>query len=385
MLAALSCREPDRVPCCFMSFRIMRDRCRDWFEVAERELAMGLDAMLFIPPADRRERLEHPDLRGIPVRLPPDAGLREWKETPSGEPHPLLHKIYETPAGSLSTVVCQTEDWPHGEHIPFVDDYQIARARENLVKGPPDLAALRYLLSPPRADDIASFRERAAQSLAFTRRHGILSSGGWGAGVDFAGWLCGLDHVVFLAVDAPEFFHDLLDVIAVWNRQRMEVVLESGIDLYIRRGWYESCLLWSPDLYRRFILPHVRRDAQLAHQAGAKFGYIMTSGTTPLLDMLAESGIDALIGVDPDPKAGNDLALMRQKFKGKVCIWGGVNAALTVERGTAGDIRSATRAALDLLGTDGFILSPVDNVTQDTPRAWANLEALVDTWKAATR
>jgi hypothetical protein len=29
----------------------------------------------------------------------------------------------------------------------------------------------------------------------------------------------------------------------------------------------------------------------------------------------------------------------------------------------------------------GFILSPVDNVREDTERAWANTRTFIDTWK----
>jgi hypothetical protein len=381
LLKAISCQRPERIPCCFMSFRIMRDRCRDWYEVAEREMAMGLDATLFVPPAERHERPEHPELRGLPIRFHPDVITREWKETFPDKPYPLLHKQYETPAGVLNTVVQQTEDWKHGDHIPFVDDYQIARALKNLVAQPRDLEVLPYFLTSPQAADIEAFRERARQSLAFTQRNSLLSCGGWGVGADMVGWLCGLEKMVYLAVDEPDFLHALFELIARWNRQRMAVILEAGVDLYIRRGWYESCQFWSPGLYRQFIFPHLKQDVEMAHQAGVKFGYIMTAATTPLLDSFVEAGIDVLIGVDPAPTAQNNLSVMREKLRGKICLWGGVNAALTVELGTAEEVRASTQEAIRKLGPDGFILSPVDNITEDTPKTWSNLQVLIDTWK----
>jgi len=381
LLSAFACERPPRIPCCLMSFRIMRDRCRDWYEVAEQEMALGLDPMLFIPPAERHERPEHPELRGLPIRFHPEVVTREWKEPSADGCFPLLHKRYDTPAGGISTIVRQTEDWPHGNHIPFMDDYQIARANKNLVVAPQDLEVLRYLLIPPTADDISAFRQRARQALAFTQKHGMLASGGWGVGADMVGWLCGLENMVYLAVDAPEFLERLFEQIGEWNRQRMAVILESGVDLYIRRGWYECCQFWSPALYRQFILPHVKREAAMAHQAGCKFGYIMTMSTTPLLDMFVEAGIDVLIGVDPSPSAKNNLPLMKEKLRGKVCLWGGIDAAHTVELGTAEEVRHATESALRQMGPDGFILSPVDNLTVDTPQTWSNLHTLIETWQ----
>ncbi len=381
LLQAISCQKPERVPCCLMSFRIMRDRCRDWFEVAEREKAMGLDPMLFIPPTERKERAEHPDLRGLPIRFPADIVIREYKEIGRDSPYPLLHKHYETPAGNLSTIVKQTEDWPHGDHIPFIDDYQIARAHKNLVMNMQDLDPMRHLLIPPRAADVEEFYELARQALNFARQHGILAAGGWGVGADMVGWLCGLENMVYLAVDDPDFLHALFDLIAQWNRQRMSVILDAGVDLFIRRGWYECCQFWSPALYREFILPDLKKDVELAHQAGVKFGYIMTMSTMPLLDMFLEAGIDVLMGVDPSSAAQNNLPLMREKLRGRVCLWGGVDAAHTVELGTAEEVRQATEWALETLGPEGLVFSPVDNITVDTPNTWSNLQVMIETWR----
>ena len=65
-----------------------------------------------------------------------------------------------------------------------------------------------------------------------------------------------------------------------------------------------------------------------------------------------------------------------------MALWGGVSGAMTVELGTAGETRDAVIEAIDTLGTGGgFILSPVDNLREDTPNAQANTEVFIDTWK----
>ena len=72
---------------------------------------------------------------------------------------------------------------------------------------------------------------------------------------------------------------------------------------------------------------------------------------------------------------------MKEKFRGKICIWGGIDAAHTIEMGTEDMVRQATQNALRQLGPDGFILSPVDNLTVDSPQAWANLHTMIETWR----
>lgn len=381
MLRALNHEPVDVIPCSFMSFAILRKRCEDDpFRAAETELAMGLDAMLFIPSAPRSQRPEHPDLRGLPVRRHTAVITRERRETAAGGPG-LLYKMYETPAGNLTTSVRLSDDWPHGDHIPFVDDYQIPRAQKFLVSGQQDLEPLAYMLLPPSDEDAAAFAQSAAVARAFCEERGILLAGGWGVGIDMANWLCGMENLTYLMFDQPEFVDALLEMIFQWNLRRMQVVLQAGVDVFFRRAWYEGADFLSPSLYRKYILPRLKREADLAHEYGAKFAYICSSGSMPLLGSYLEAGIDALVGVDPVQGVQTDMRKIKEKIGSRVCLWGGVSGAVTVEMGGEDEVRRAVDEAVDALGPDGFILSPVDNLTVDEPRTWVNVDIFIDQWK----
>jgi uroporphyrinogen-III decarboxylase len=162
----------------------------------------------------------------------------------------------------------------------------------------------------------------------------------------------------------------------------MEVVLAGGVDLYIRRAWYEGCDFVSPSFYREAILPRLKSEADLVHQYGTRFGYICSSGTRPMLDFYLQAGIDVLIGIDPVQGTYTDMPLMKQKLGGRICLWGGVSGAVTVEMGTEAEVRAAVRQAIQTLGPEGFVLSPVDNITVDAPRTWHNIDHLIDEWLA---
>jgi len=54
---------------------------------------------------------------------------------------------------------------------------------------------------------------------------------------------------------------------------------------------------------------------------------------------------------------------------------------VTVERGTAEEVREAVGAAMGALGPAGFILSPVDNVVDRSDRTWKNVHALLAAWR----
>jgi uroporphyrinogen-III decarboxylase len=380
MLRALNQEDVDYIPCSFMSFTALRKRLNeDMFKLSKAELEMGLDSILFIPSAGRPLRPDHPDLRGLPVRFHPDVSVREWKEcTP--DKYPILHKEYNTPAGKLTTAVQTSDDWVHGDHIPFIDDYQIPRALKPLVTGLDELDALRYMLTPPSQQDIEAYHQEAIQARAFADYHNVLLVGGWGVGMDMVNWLVGMQQLMLLTMDNPQFVADLVELIYQWNRQRMEVVLSAPVDLYIRRAWYEGCDFVLPKFYRDVIMPRIRAEVDLAHERNAKFGYICSSGTKPMLDTYRDIGFDVLIGVDPIQGTHTDMPLMMQKLGGQITLWGGVSGAVTVERGTENEIRAAVRHGIKTLGPDGFILSPVDNITVDEPQTWRNVDIFIDEW-----
>ena len=385
MLAALSCEAPDYVPCCFMVWWALQRSCQDGWEFFDRQLALGVDV-----------RIELPD---VPWHFDPGVSVRTWKDQPEGERYPLLHKEYRTPSGTLTTAVRQTEDWPYGDEVPLFDDYLASRSTKFSVTKPADLPALRHLLTRPSDEGIAAFREEAAEHKRYADDKGLLLSGGWrdlrsrplpvvghegGAmvGSDALMWLCGATAPLYWAYDQPGFLEEIIDLVATWDRYQAELYLDAGADLLIERAWYAGTEFWSPKLYRQFIVPMLSDKIALTHEAGAKFGYILTAGSMPLLDDLLDLGIDVLIGVDPVQDKGMDLDVLVPRTSGRMCLWGGVCAPLTVEHGTSKEIWRAVEEAIGKCGPrGGFILSPVENVIDTSQETWRNVREFIKAWK----
>jgi hypothetical protein len=361
----------------------LKGRCSTYVEFIERQIEMGLDTFVELPPRPPVVENDHYNLHGLPVSYDPAVTIKEWIEEQPDETDPIMVKEYHTPAGVLRAEVRQTDDWRWGDHVPFLDDYLSPRSKKFIVTKPEELDALRYLLVPPAEEEIAVFKTESQPILDLAHRYRLLVTGGWGVGADMFGWIYGLQDMMYTIYDNPEFIHEILDIVAKWNWQRMEVVLDAGIDLYIKRAWYENCDFWTPTTYREFLYPILKADADLAHARGAKFGYLITSNVMPLLDIFIEAGVDVLIGVDP---AAWDLSQTKKKLNGKICLWGGVNGHLTVEQGQPEEVRVEVRAAMETLSPgSGFILSPVDNVRQDTNRARQNVQTLIDEWQQFTK
>lgn len=379
MMAAIECRESDHVPLCFMIFSTLRNKSKDPFDFVDKQLELGLDAVIDIPltpPVDS-------DLRGLPVEFGPKIQIRERREERGNVLGPLLHKDYITPSGTLTTTVEKAEDWPYENRVPLLNDYLIPRSERFLITKSDDLSSLKYLLKSPTKPDIDKFRAETNRAKEFAQSRGVMVSAGWGVGMDAACWLVGIEELMLASIYEPEFVDELAQLIAKWNQERMQIMLDVGVDLFVRRGWYESTDFWPPDLYRQFILPSLQEEVKMAHAADAKFGYILTTGTMPLLDILVESGIDVLIGVDPVQGRDTDLAEIKRKLNGKISIWGGVNGFVTVEMGTKEEIENAVETAIHTLAPGGgLILSPVDNIRDTSEGVWKNVLIMIDAWKS---
>jgi uroporphyrinogen-III decarboxylase len=382
MLAAIERRGPDYVPCSFMIFQALKSRSRDYKDYILKQLEMGLDTFVQIPPRPPAVVNDYYNLHGLPVSYDPRVKITEWVERIEGEVWPIMVKEYRTPAGTLRAEVRQTDDWRWGDHVPFLDDYVIPRSRKYLVTQPSDLEALRYLFVPSTPQEVAAFEAESEPYLSLANNHSLLVAGGWGVGADLIGWVCGLENMVFLSYDSPAFFRDLLEIIAAWNRSRMEVVLGAGIDLYIKRAWYENLDFFTPNSWYQYLRPILKAEADLAHERGAKFGYIITSNCMSLLEKYVEVGVDVLIGVDPYRW---NIEETKQRVGDRICLWGGVNGYLTVEMGSEEEVRAEVRRAMQVLAPgSGFILSPVDNIREGTELALNNVKVLIDEWQRFT-
>jgi len=380
MLGSIEGREVDYIPCSFMLFFNMTNKFGK-VESIEVEVNLGLDAVVNVGT------LEHSFSRGI--------NIKEWKDNENGTVY--FYRNIETPAGELNQKIIQRNNWPDKDHFPIFDDYIIPRAKEVLVKPEEDLEKLKYFFGSINRREIEKLKEEAAISKKIAEKHGLLQVAGEIGrnlfnekkyslimGADAMSWLSGFENIMILSLSKPEIIEEYAKIINDWNMRQIEVYLShTNVDLIVRRGWYETTEFWTPEIYKKIIAPTIKKEAGLIHQAGKKYGYIITSAFLPIVDSILDTGIDVLIGIDPIEGKGTDLDIIKEKFLNKKrALWGGVSGSVTIENGTELEVEEATKKALELLGKNGgFILSPVDNVREETKNVWRNTYKFIETWK----
>jgi uroporphyrinogen-III decarboxylase len=373
LLFAMRGQEPDRVPL----WNLWRNvdipfRYADQTERAEAVLGLGLDDTLLLqPPLNKTEHYDVNRVPGIDVHI--------RRERRREERYPLLVKEYDTPDGQIRQVVRETEDWPYGDDVRLFSDHNISRSLEMPVKGPLDLPPLRHLLCEPTKEQIKEFRETAAQLRRDAQRLDVILAGGWTALGDTVLWLLGTEKLLYLQMDQPEFICALLDTVLPWELKRLELLLDQGVEVIVHSAWYESTDFWTPKNFRELLRPRLQQLVDVTHQAGALFSYIITTSWQAIMDDLIGIGIDSLMGVDPVQGKAN-LEETKHRLGPHMCLWGGVNGALTLGQGTSHDVAEATEKAIRIMGPGGgFVLYVVDQLVKDTP--WINVQAMIKCWR----
>jgi uroporphyrinogen-III decarboxylase len=377
MLAAIRYETPDRIPLHFKSFGFQPPEALRWandVEQAERWLSLGCDPWLWSL---------------LPMRFHPDVRVRQWTEQPEGAPWPVLVAEYDTPAGTLRQEVYLTEDWDTPEwplhhdgapRLELFDDYNVPRYRRCPIRSEADLEKLKYLLWPMPDDVLADTRTAILQRNRQARELSVLHVGDGSSGTDAAVWLCGVEPLIDLALEQPDLFDGLLEIIHAWDRRNTEILLDAPVDLIMRRGYYEGTSFWSPSLFRRHFAPRLADLAAMIHQGERLMGYIMSVGVMPLLEELAAIGYDMHFLLDPIPNGARiDLAAVKAAFHGKVAVAGALNDPITMETGTREEIRQEVFDAVRLLGPDGLALSPAESIFASTP--WESVETVIAAWR----
>ncbi|MCJ7736613.1 MAG: hypothetical protein MUQ10_04770 [Anaerolineae bacterium] len=378
LLSAIRYDDTDHVPLIFRTFGVNPPPDLAWsnqYEEAQAWLSLGTDAWLEV---------------SLPQTFHPDVTVSEWEEVVPGERWPLMVKAYNTPAGVLRQEVYRTDDWVSpdwpmhksgGGGIQLLDDYNVPRSRKHVVESEEDMQKLKYLLCPPSDEAIARFQESVAVVAQQADELGVPLVGSGPSGTDSVTWLCGVEGMVFMALDQPDAFSELLDIVQRRDVRVTEILLDTPVDMIVRRGFYEGTTFWSPALYREHFAPRIKELTAMVHQGDRLMTYIMSVGFLPLLDTLVEIGYDAHYLLDPIAGGSHiDLRRVKSTFDKKIAVIGGLNEPVTLEQGTREQIRQEVFDAVQHLGPGGgLILCVAEAVMASTP--WKSIETVIEAWR----
>lgn len=142
----------------------------------------------------------------------------------------------------------------------------------------------------------------------------------------------------------------MIEYLDTFNRRAIEVTkmaIELGADAVLDGGdlAYKHGPMFSPEMYRKFILPYQRMHADAFHKKGVFVVNRSDGWIWPIADdFLINSGVDGYCEIDKS--AGMDLGDLKETYGDKICFLGNVDCAGALVRGSEEDVMKETKDCL---------------------------------------
>jgi uroporphyrinogen decarboxylase len=236
-----------------------------------------------------------------------------------------------------------------------------------------------YPWPDPTWMDITAIRREARK---YEGRYAILG-GDWSPFWHDAIDLLGMENLLIRMYTQPAAVDALLghivDYYAMVN-ERIFAAAAEVIDIFFFGNDFGSQTgpLLGPDLFGRFIMPHLKRLVDLAHRHGLKAQLHCCGGFAPLIPLMIEAGLDALHAVQPSCQ-GMDLHVLKRTFGDRLVFNGGIDSHHVLIAGTPETVRQGTRRVLEIMAPGGGFVAGAshDAILEETPLE--NVLAMFDT------
>ena len=186
-----------------------------------------------------------------------------------------------------------------------------------------------------------------------------------------AGWRGGEQAMLDLRED-PAFVLEVMERATAISIERGKALIGAGVHgIYTGDAWASASII-SPRDYERFCQPFHAKAAKAFHELGAKVYLHICGNCKPILELMADTGVDA---IEPlDLMSAQDLADAKRRVGDRVCFKGGVSTLLLLN-GSPGEVYRASLDAVRACGPTGYILGSGDDIPRDTP--FDNIDAMV--------
>jgi len=221
----------------------------------------------------------------------------------------------------------------------------------------------------PERIDVSGVR---AEAESYGGRYAILG-GDWSPFWHDLVDLLGMENMYLKTYDQPELVDAVLghvvDYYAAVSRRIFDAAGEA-IDVFFVGndfGSQRGPLLGEP-MFRRFILPHLKRLVDLGHAYGLRVMLHCCGGFSELIPAMIEIGLDGLHALQPCC-AGMAPRRLKAEFGDRILLNGAIDSHHVLIRGTPALVREKTRETLDVMKPGGGYVAGAshDTILEETP------------------
>jgi uroporphyrinogen decarboxylase len=186
------------------------------------------------------------------------------------------------------------------------------------------------------------------------------------------GWLrnwIGVENISYVLYDDPVWFEEMVETVADCIIGTLGRVLASGIRFDACGMWedmaYNAGPLMSPRHFKKFLVPHYRRIADLLHRHGVDVLWLDCDGNIEaLIPLWLEAGVNCMFPLEIGTW-GADPIRYRQEYGPDLLLMGGFDKHIL--QGTKAQIKAEVERLAPLVEAGGYIGFCDHRVPPDVP------------------
>jgi uroporphyrinogen decarboxylase len=191
-------------------------------------------------------------------------------------------------------------------------------------------------------------------------------------------FLRGIESYLMDYILNPELVHALVELCQAFDLRVTERAIEAGVDIVVLGDDYadKNGPMMSPEHFRRFILPGLKRAIKSAREAGACVIKHTDGNIWPILDDILEAAPD---GINPlEPAAGMDIGRVKDYCGDRVAIIGNIDCGELLSRRSEEEVRETVKRTIQTAAPGGGYLMSSSNSIHSSVKP-ENYKAMVDT------
>lgn len=187
-----------------------------------------------------------------------------------------------------------------------------------------------------------------------------------------------LDNLLVDFIDNPQLAHQVLEIVNEFAVALARRAVRAGADVVMLGDdyAYNSGPMMSPAMFKSFIQPRLARVVSAIHEEGASCIKHSDGNLWPILDMIIDTGVDAINPMEP--VAGMDIADIKKRYGQRVCLIGNIDCGELLSHGTEEDVVRAVRQTIQQAAPGGGYIMSSSNTIHSSVKP-ENYLAMIET------
>lgn len=221
----------------------------------------------------------------------------------------------------------------------------------------PDITEWRkYVKVPDLVANCSTGWEDALEAASKIDRNKNFVMGFMGTGIfEQCHFLMGFEDTLVNLLMEPDDMKELIDAVAEYRFQYAKLLvdhLKPDVILSHDDWGSKTSLFMKPDDWRSYYKEHYRRIYGYMKEHGVIVIHHADSFCEPIIEDMAEIGIDIWQGVLPE----NNILKIQEILKGRMILMGGINATIDREDASEEEIRADVRKVCSTYGPGGHFI-----------------------------